>query len=102
MRKYEEREMEVSLHDGCVRTHTCVCVSRCVGEITEKESNKSVCVCVQRRDEGQDRKRGSERESVCGRKDSVTEGKSDQGLKVLRLRVLGLRSEDIIVMFCFH
>lgn len=28
--------------------------------------------------------------------------KSDLGLKVLRLRVLGLRSGDIIVMFCFH
>lgn len=40
---------------------------------------------------------------VCvGGEDGATEGKSDWGLKVLRLRVLGLRSEDIIVMFCFH
>lgn len=41
--------------------------------------------------------REAERENVC-----VGGKKSDWGLKVLRLRVLGLRSEDIIVMFCFH
>lgn len=47
--------------------------------------------------------REREENSVCvGGKDSATEGKSNWGLKVLRLRVLGLRSEDIIVMFCFH
>lgn len=88
----------------------CLCAHACMyifvflsvrGEITEKESNKrSVCVCfgVRERDGGQGRG-----EEVCvGGKDSATEGKSDWGLKVLRLRVLGLRSEDIIVMFCFH
>lgn len=49
------------------------------------------------------RKRERERERKCvGGKDSGVHGKSDLGLKVLRLRVPGLRSEDIIVMFCFH
>lgn len=80
------------------------------GEITEKESNKRsvrvfgcVCVCARERGGGQDREREAMREKLCvGGKDGATEGKSDWGLKVLRLRVLGLRSEDIIVMFCFH
>lgn len=65
MRKYEEREMEVSLHDGCVRTHTCVCVSRCVGEITEKESNKSVCVCVCSEEMKAKTEREAVRKKVC-------------------------------------
>ena len=55
------------------------------------------------RERERERERQKERKSVCvGGKDSATEEKSDWGPKVLRLRVLGLRSEDIIVMFCFH
>lgn len=49
------------------------------------------------------KERGRERERTCvGGKDSEVHRKNDWSLKVLRLRVLGLRSEDIIVMFCFH
>ena len=62
---------------------------------------------VSGRDMGKDcssvceRARERERGNVWEGK-SAMHGKSDLGLKVLRLRVLGLRSEDIIVMFCFH
>lgn len=80
---------------------TNVCLCACGGEI-KKEPNE----CVQR-NEGQDGKKKEKKTTVgakacVGGKDSAMEGKSDWGLKVLRLRVLGLRSEDIIVMFCFH
>lgn len=73
----------------------------------EKESNKRSerVLCAEGRDGGQGAEREEENGSVCvcvGGEDGAMEGKSDWGLKVLRLRVLGLRSEDIIVMFCFH
>lgn len=67
----------------------CICVWGRYG----KRAHQRVYVCR--------RERGKERECVGG-KDIAAHGKSDLGLKVLRLRVLGLRSEDIIVMFCFH
>ena len=93
----------------CLCAHTCVYVFVFLsvwGEITAREraiNAQRLCVRGEETGAKTDRERERERESVCvGGKDSATEGKSDWGPKVLRLRVLGLRSEDIIVMFCFH
>lgn len=63
------------------------------------KEHTSVFMCAGERERARERERGRK---CVGGKDIAAHGKSDLGLKVLRLRVLGLRSEDIIVMFCFH
>lgn len=76
---------------------TNVCLCECGGEIKKQPMN------VRRETKAKTEKKTTVRAKACvGGKGSEMEGKSDWGLKVLRLRVLGLRSEDIIVMFCFH
>ncbi len=87
----------------CAYISVHICVLESVGGDNGEREQQMPYVCVFVCVEKTQRPRKRERESVCvGGKDSASEGKNDWGLKVLRLRVLGLRSEDIIVMFCFH
>ena len=73
------------------------------GDNGEKRAINVQCVCVCSCGKQTEAKTEAVREKVWeGKTEQRSKRKNDWGLKVLRLRVLGLRSEDIIVMFCFH